>query len=253
MARSNISLPQGYRLAFFEQLDSTNSEALRQIGKGEAHGLWVWARSQCEGRGRLGRRWESLAGNLFASLLLRPDCTAMTATQLGFVGGLALYDTVKGLASQSADPVIVLKWPNDLLCNALKTGGILLESNSDETGAIAVIMGIGLNLSNHPQDTEYPATDLTQQGINTTPAVALEHLAQACDRWFGVWNNGEGFKDIRDAWMKRSLPLNAPLEVKLSDERLQGSYRGIDKEGALILGLTSGGERLITTGDIFPL
>jgi BirA family biotin operon repressor/biotin-[acetyl-CoA-carboxylase] ligase len=59
--------------------------------------------------------------------------------------------------------------------------------------------------------------------------------------------------DIRAAWMERSLPENAPIEVKLSDERLQGTYRGIDDEGALILALGDGGERRITTGDIFPL
>lgn len=250
MAVQDISLPNGYRLAFFEELDSTNSEALRQAGEGEAHGLWVWALSQGEGRGRLGRRWESLAGNLFASLLLRPDCSAMTAAQLGFVGGLALYDTVKGMGGE---PVITLKWPNDLLCDARKAGGILLESTSDKSGAIAVVMGIGLNLSEHPQGTEYPATDLTQHGIETTPAEALERLAQACDRWLSVWSNGAHFGDIRTAWMERSLPVNAPLEVKLSDERLQGAYRGIDNEGALILALGDGGERRITTGDIFPL
>jgi BirA family biotin operon repressor/biotin-[acetyl-CoA-carboxylase] ligase len=177
----------------------------------------------------------------------------MTATQLGFVGGLALYDTVQGLAGEGEEPAFALKWPNDLLCNTRKTGGILLESTSDKTGAIAVVMGIGLNLSDHPQGTEYPATDLIQHGIETTPAEALNRLAQACDHWLGVWDTGTGFMDIRAAWMERSLPENAPIEVKLSDERLQGTYRGIDDEGALILALGDGGERRITTGDIFPL
>lgn len=253
MAVQDISLPKGYELDFYEQLDSTNSEALRQAAMGKAQGLWVWALLQGEGRGRLARRWESLAGNLFASLLLRPDCMAMTATQLGFVGGLALHDTVKGLAGEVAEPIIALKWPNDLLCDTRKTGGILLESTSDKSGAIAVVMGIGLNLCAHPQETEYPATDLTQHGIMATPAQALESLAQACDNWLGVWDNGAGFEDIRAAWMDRSLPANAPLEVKLAHERLQGAYRGIDKDGALMLALGDGGERRITTGDIFPL
>ncbi len=253
MPVQDISLPDGYALAVFEQLDSTNSEALRQAGKGEAHGLWVWAQAQNEGRGRLGRRWESLPGNLFASLLLRPDCVARTAAQLGFVGGLALYDTVKTLGNESTESVIALKWPNDLLCNARKTGGILLESITDKTGAIAVAMGIGLNLSDHPQGTEYPATDLSQHAFGATPDAALERLAHACHHWLGVWNEGAGFEDIRAEWMVRSLAVNAPLEVKLSDERLQGAYRGIDGEGALILALEDGGERRITTGDIFPL
>ena len=53
--------------------------------------------------------------------------------------------------------------------------------------------------------------------------------------------------------MERTLPINTPLEVKLTNERLQGTYRGIDHDGALILTLNGGGERRITTGDIFPL
>jgi BirA family biotin operon repressor/biotin-[acetyl-CoA-carboxylase] ligase len=89
--------------------------------------------------------------------------------------------------------------------------------------------------------------------MNATPDTALERLAHACDHWLGVWNEGAGFADIRAEWMARSLAENAPLEVKLSGERLQGGYRGIDSEGALILALEDGGERRITTGDIFPL
>jgi BirA family biotin operon repressor/biotin-[acetyl-CoA-carboxylase] ligase len=253
MAEPTNLLPPGYRLAFFEQIDSTNSEALRQAGKGEEHGLWVWTLSQQAGRGRHGRHWDSLAGNLFASLLLRPECSPMIASQLGFVGGLALFDTIHNLAHEDRVLPLTIKWPNDLLCEGMKVGGILLESTSDINGATSVVMGMGVNLSEHPQGTEYPATDLGQYDIVTTPAKVLEHLAQACDIWLGVWNNGAGFEAIREAWMERSLPINAPLKVRLSDEILQGFYQGIDPDGALILAIADGQERRIRTGDIFPL
>lgn len=253
MAEPTILLPPGYRLAFFVQLDSTNSEALRQAGKGEEHGLWVWALSQQAGRGRYGRHWESLTGNLFASLLLRPECSPMIASQLGFVGGLALFDTVHNLAHEDRSPPLTIKWPNDLLCDGMKAGGILLESTRDITGGTSVVMGMGVNLSAHPQGAEYPATNLGQYGIVTTPDKVLERLAQTCDTWLGVWDNGAGFEAIREAWMKRSLPIGAPLKVRLSDEILQGSYQGIDPDGALILAIADGQKRRITTGDIFPL
>ncbi len=253
MENSIISLPQGYRLAFVDHVDSTNTEALRRAGQGEPHGLWVWALSQGEGRGRLGRRWDSVEGNLFASLLVRPKCQAMSAAQLGFVSGIALHDTVLELACSGGKQAIALKWPNDLLCDAKKTGGILLENTGNNSSESAVIIGIGLNLVTHPQDTDSPATDLSQHGIDATPSDTLEQLAKAFDRWYGVWNNGTGFDDIRTAWLERSLPENAPLSVRLSKERLQGTYQGIDSQGALILALADGSERLITTGDIFPL
>jgi BirA family biotin operon repressor/biotin-[acetyl-CoA-carboxylase] ligase len=240
-------------LAILDHVDSTNSEALRHAGKGEPQGLWVWALSQGEGRGRLGRRWESLEGNLFASLLLRPECPAMTATQLGFVAGIALHDAVMGFVSEDHEQTITLKWPNDLLCDAKKAGGILLESTSDASGERAVVIGIGLNLSTHPQGTDYPATNLALNGHSATPAKALEHLAIAFDHWYGVWNEGAGFESIRTAWMERSLALGSSLEIRLEVGRLQGTYRGIDTDGALILTLADGSERRINTGDIFPL
>ena len=253
MARTDIPLPDGYRLARYEELDSTNSEALRRAGEGEPHGLWVWARRQNSGRGRLGRRWDSLPGNLFASLLLRPRCKPQTATQLGFVGGLALYDAVKRLRVANTGPDLALKWPNDLLCAEMKAGGILLESSNDKGGDLTVIMGIGLNLSTHPHDTDYPATDLARHGIESNPRRALEQLARTCDTWLDVWNGGEGFQDVRHAWMKCSLAEMTPLEVKLAGERLRGSYGGIDKDGALLLICGDGTKRRITTGDVFPL
>ncbi len=177
----------------------------------------------------------------------------MTATQLGFVAGIALHDAILGLAAEGEAKTFALKWPNDLLCDTKKAGGILLESKSQDCGESAVVIGIGLNLIAHPQGTDYPATDLALHGINTTPAYALERLAKSFGRWYGVWNNGEGFDVIRTAWMERSLPVNAPVSVKLMEEQLHGTYQGIDGHGALILSLGDGSERRITTGDIFPL
>ena len=253
MTASDIPLPTGYRLSVHESVDSTNSEVLRRAGEGEESGLWVWALSQTAGRGRLGRRWDSLAGNLFATLLLRPDCPPMCTAQLSLVAGLALHDAATYLSESDIAQHLALKWPNDLLYDGMKLGGILLESSVSKDGAPAVAMGIGLNLTAHPDATDYPATDLLQHGISATQARALECLAGACDQWLGIWSNGEGFAHIRESWMARSLPRNAPLQVKLTDRALQGAYGGLTEDGALILVLNDDSEKQITTGDVFPL
>lgn len=253
MAAPRIALPAGYNLSVHETLDSTNAQALRRAGAGVEPGLWVWARTQTAGRGRLGRRWDSLPGNLFATLLLRPECPAHCFAQLGFVAGVALHDAVLQMAQRACGQHLALKWPNDLLYDGMKLGGILLESTVSTDGACAVAMGIGLNLAAHPGAADMPATDLSQHGISVTPARALECLASACDNWLGVWNNGAGFTQIRDSWMARALPINTPLQIKLSDIWMQGAYGGLTEDGALILVLEDGSEKQITTGDVFPL
>ena len=252
MSAHEISLPEGYVLRVHETLDSTNSEALRQAGKGASSGLWVWARTQSGGRGRLGRRWESLPGNLFASLLLLTECAPRQVAQLGFVAGLALHETVSGL---SKDPFqcLTLKWPNDLLLDGMKAGGILLECNAQKNGRQAVVIGIGLNLAAHPDIADLHATDLSAHGIEATPEVALEGLASAFDSWLAIWGSGKGFAEIARAWSERALAKYSPIRVRLSDKLLEGAYLGIDATGALMLEESDGSKRYITTGDVFPL
>lgn len=253
MANRNVPLPPGYRSQFHEILDSTNSEALRRGNAGEQGGLWIWALAQTGGRGRLGRVWKSQTGNLFASLLLRPECETTSAAQLAFVAGLALHSAAKDLAGDDAGPKFHLKWPNDLLCDDRKIGGILLESQNETARGLTVVMGMGLNLASYPDHTDYPATSLSHHGIDADPARALEHLALACDKWLGVWGNGGGFADIRTAWMKAALPAGSAIRVKLADEAVTGAFQGIDDTGALILVTDGGVKKRVTTGDVFPL
>lgn len=252
MPENMISLPDGYSLSVHETLDSTNSQAMRMAGEGAASGLWVWARSQSGGRGRLGRRWESLPGNLFASLLLHTHCAPGQIAQLGFVAGLALHDAVTGLSGATLQS-LTLKWPNDLLLDGLKAGGILLESTSQSDGRQRVVAGIGLNLTAHPETVDHPATDLSAHGVKAAPDQALEKLAFAFDNWLDVWSAGAGFAEIRSAWSERALAKNSPIRVRLADELLEGMYLGIDGTGALMLALSDGSKRCITTGDVFPL
>ena len=83
-------LPPGYRLIAYDSIDSTNNEAKRLAREGATEGTLLWALEQTAGRGRRGRVWVSPPGNLYASLILRPDCPASRAAHLGFVAALAI-------------------------------------------------------------------------------------------------------------------------------------------------------------------
>ena len=123
-----IALPQAYRLLSYDRLASSNDEAKRLAREGAEEGTVVWAREQTAGRGRRGRQWIGIPGNLFVSFILRPACQPSTAAQLGFVAALGLGDAITAIAP--ADAELRCKWPNDVLLNGKKIAGILLESET---------------------------------------------------------------------------------------------------------------------------
>src|SRR5712692_810856 len=91
-------LPDGYLRRRCEVVGSTNDEAKPLARAGAPEGTLVWAGEQTAGRGRRGHTWASPPGNLYLSLILRPDGTAAQAAQLGFVAALGLGDAITALA-----------------------------------------------------------------------------------------------------------------------------------------------------------
>lgn len=252
MTRQGPPLPPGYSEIRLRRTDSTNAEAWRRARDGAEGGLWIRAEVQEAGRGRSGRRWESPEGNLYASLLLRPACAPQTVLQLSFVAGLAAFDAVAALG-ETLRGHLALKWPNDLLLDGAKLGGVLLESLNGAGGTPAVVIGTGLNLAGHPPDTATPATHLAAHGVDASPDEAFHRLARATAQWLDEWADGAGWEAVRSAWLERGPPIGAPISVRLADGEITGRYAGIDGQGALVLKNGDEGEKRITAGDVFLL
>ena len=136
---ANIVSP--VRQIHYDVVGSTNAEALVRARAGDLGPLWITARVQTAGRGRRGRTWTSPSGNLYATLLLGDPGPAAVAPQLSFVAALAVHDAIVAAAGQHALS-LMLKWPNDVLCNDAKLAGILIEG---EGRPLAVAIGIGVN------------------------------------------------------------------------------------------------------------
>lgn len=245
-------LPEGYSVQRFPHIDSTNAEALRQVAQGAAGRLWVRADRQTAGRGRSGRRWRSDEGNLYASVLLRPACRLETAVQLGFVAGLAAFEAVSAL-SGGIGGELRLKWPNDLLLGGKKLAGILLESVSGANGEPVVAAGTGINLTSHPGDAAFPATDLAAHGVAATTDAAFAELARATARWLDAWDNGAGWAQVREAWAARGLPSRSPIRVHAGKGVIEGRIAGLDARGALLIDTGGPAPELVTAGDVFLL
>lgn len=242
-------LPSLFRLAAYDTIGSTNDEAKRLAREGEAEGLIVCAKAQTAGRGRRGRNWASPPGNLYSSTLLRPNCRAGTAAQLGFVAALGVGGAIGELAPEIG---LLCKWPNDLLANGKKVSGILLETEMI-AGDIPdfVVLGVGVNLASSPSDTPYPATSLAAEGApEIVPLTMISVFARHFAKWLARWRE-EGFAPIRQAWLARASGLGEPVQVRLERDTLEGRFLDLDGDGALLLGV-AGGSRRIAAGEIFP-
>ncbi len=246
-----LRVPDGYRVTELDDIDSTNLEAARQAGTGAPDGTVIWAKAQSGGRGRRGRAWNSPAGNLYCSILMRPTEPAQTAAQIGFVVSLAGAEAVRGVLP--AGRVAALKWPNDILISGRKVAGILLESQSSAPGRLDwLVAGFGLNVVSHPDSVEYPASDLRAEGASTTARGMLEAYLESFARWRARWR-GEGFAPVRAAWTGLAVGLGRDIKVRLTDETLEGRFRALDDDGGLVLELADGSLRVVTSGQVFAI
>jgi BirA family biotin operon repressor/biotin-[acetyl-CoA-carboxylase] ligase len=246
---------EGARLIFFDELDSTNEEARRRVlEEGERGPLWIVAGRQSRGRGRRGREWVSVPGNLHASLVLSDGVTPERAPHLGFVAGVA---AIKALRASCPGAAFALKWPNDILLGRDKLGGILLEglafTSGDERrpGAGVVVVGIGVNCLGAPPGMTYPATALSALGAPGPSAQTLFSVLSDCFCWsWRLWAGGAGFAEIRRRWLEAAAGLGESVHVRLAQgSEIEGRFETIDDCGRLVI--VSGAMRhVVDAGDV---
>lgn len=250
---SEASIPQipgSYNLVTRKRVTSTN-DALRALAdNGAPEGTILVAKSQSAGRGRYGRSWQSPPGNLYLSLLLRPDCPPMQALQLGFVAGVALGDAISTLVPKSVS--VQHKWPNDILLDGRKLAGILLESGTTANAKLDwLVIGMGVNVANAPQDMAFPATALTAHGCTLDPSDLIALIAHTLSRWIDRWRK-DGFAPVRSAWYVRAYRRGQSVQVRFEDGAKSGLFVGLDDDGAMLLQTANGVRERLSYGAVFP-
>jgi BirA family transcriptional regulator, biotin operon repressor / biotin---[acetyl-CoA-carboxylase] ligase len=230
---------------------STNSELLQRARSGQAApGLILLAEQQTAGRGRRGRPWVSPFGrNLYLSALWRLESGLPALEGLSLVVGVVVAETLRSGFGIAAG----LKWPNDIVVNGRKIGGILIELDGDLAGPLSVVIGIGINIDMTEaatQGIDQAWTDArsetgTSVSRNDLSAQVIAGLAQALERF-----SLTGFKGFRQQWCRLDAFHGLPVNVSgPGSSSLTGIARGVDETGALLLE-TGEAVQAVSAGDV---
>jgi BirA family transcriptional regulator, biotin operon repressor / biotin---[acetyl-CoA-carboxylase] ligase len=248
----------GYGLAAFDQIGSTNVEAMSRARDGECGPMWFVTSEQTAGRGRRNRPWIAPRGNLASSILEVIDVSPQVAATLGFAAGLALEAALQRLSietsmrSAGSDHMkFSLKWPNDVLAGGHKLAGILLEAEAVAGDRLAVVVGIGTNVVAAPEGTPTPATSLAALGVHIGAEELFSELSDAWTEFRGIWDDGRGFAEIRRLWLGRAAGLGQTVAIQSGGTAVEGTFDTIDASGCMIVRTPDGRLVPISAGDVY--
>ncbi len=239
------------RLDIRDSLGSTNAEAMAQIAAGCGSGYVCTAEQQTAGRGRLGRQWVSpYARNLYLSVVWEYSQGAAALEGMSLAVGVAV---ARALANCGL-PAVQLKWPNDVLHQGAKLGGILLEMTGDAAGTCQVVIGIGLNVDM----PETSAAAIDQDWTDVRRLAGGEHpgrsalLGALLDELLPMLATFEssGFAPWRDEWQALDAFAGETVVLHSGSQQMAGVARGVDGRGALQLETAASGVQSIFGGEI---
>lgn len=235
----------GKRVLFFQELDSTMDEALRQADAGGEDGTVIVAETQTASRGRMGRTWVSQPRNLYLSVLVYP--TLNTLPFLSCIGALVTVRAIRKAAGVSAR----IKWPNDVLVGGKKVAGILVESAISGDAVHHAIVGIGINVALETQSVDEIASFATGLDAEAGRAVSRENLLrqllQEFDSLYLKLLQGD---TPMEAWRGLLDTLGQRIQVTWRQDKFIGYAEDLDDLGNLLLRLDDGQLITLTAGDV---
>ena len=244
----------GKHLIFLEMVESTNTLAKELGDRDASHGTVVIAERQTHGRGRRGREWASPpGGNIYMSILLRPNIAIKDAALLTLLAAVASARALRG----STGLKIEIKWPNDLMVSGRKLGGILTETKTIDKKVVFAVIGIGINvnieLGDLPEEMREVATSVMHETKREHPrTMLLASILKEIDSWYATFLKGRN-GPLLSEWKRLSSTLGKTVRVESEKEALFGLAEDVDDGGRLLLKLPSGRVKRISSGDIKTL
>lgn len=240
LAKKNITIPVYYH----STTDSTMNLAKEHLAASPADFAVYISDMQTDGRGRQSRKWESLAGNLFATYAMAVPGDTSKLSGFSLVAGLAMCKTLADMGVR-----VRLKWPNDLLTlSTKKIGGILVEI-SEIGGKKYLLCGIGLNLVDKPAGIENVSSVKDTSGQVFSPSQVLVKFTPHLKSYFERFIE-KGFATYKNEWMQQAAFIGRDITVHVSkDKKVSGMLMGVSTEGSLQIEI-GGKIETVNSGDI---
>jgi BirA family biotin operon repressor/biotin-[acetyl-CoA-carboxylase] ligase len=242
----------GKEIIFLETATSTNDVALELAARNEnPEGIIVIAETQTKGRGRFGRTWISPPGvNCYFTVILRPSVLQNDLALITLMAAVAVVNAVREFTGLKAE----IKWPNDILLNGKKTGGVLSETRSarGRIGIMAIGIGININMSLNdlPEDIRPYSTSLSAESGKYFDRIELfGKILVELERSYKILLKGNKGALINE-WLRLNSTIGNKVIVKDHDRIVSGFAEDINEHGELIIRLLSGEMETVKAGDV---
>ncbi len=230
---------QSLHVHVFDRLSSTNSWLLENTAEPEIMQVCV-TEEQTAGRGRRGNNWLSTPGrNIMCSFAWVFKAWPNGITGLSLAVGMLVAEQLNA----GYDLDVKVKWPNDLMCDDRKLGGILIELAGEATGSCRVVVGLGLNVDQSDwshTDSSYAWQDLQGLGVALNRNEFIGNLSRELTIALRAFEN-HGFAPLVNAWPRFSTYQGRKIQVGDQHSNVIGVMQGVDEEGALLVYDDQGG------------
>jgi len=241
----------GREIIHFEEIDSTNNYAKKIANEGCVHGTIVVAEKQTLGRGRVGREWKSFnSEGLWFTIILRPDLEPENVQMVTLAASVAVVEGI----FENQGIVCGIKWPNDIILDNCKLGGILTELSAEPGHVNYVVVGIGINI-NQDSDTfddeiKNKATSLKiHTGKSVSRVKLLGSILTKFEEIYSVMLQGNT-QEIIKRWSKYSVTLGKDVKITFKGIECYGFAQSIALDGKLVVKCKDGAVREISAGEI---
>lgn len=237
-----MELLNGWQYYEYDEVASTN-DIIKEYCTAKGQKVIVKANSQTAGRGRRGRSWLGIEGNLFFSLAL--ESSLKNVSRLVLISGLSLLKTIKYFSNTIN---VKIKWPNDVLIEGGKISGILLEKAQNDY----FVIGIGVNIVGSPKDVDalYKVTSLAENNIDVSADKFLRRFIDIFTDNLAKYEN-KNFEFLRKEWLENAVGLGEQIIVRQENKsEKKGIFTDLDENANLLLETMEGIQK-ITAGDVF--
>ena len=240
----------GQRVYFYEEIDSTNTQAKRLAEEDAPSGTLVVSDCQVKGKGRRGRVWTSPKGEaIYMTILLRPQIRPDRASMVTLVMGLSVVQAIRNVLGLETS----IKWPNDVVLNRKKLVGILTEMSAqmDYIEYLVIGTGINANMTEFSEELEDKATSLRMEmGRPVNRAALIAESMKCFEKNYEIFEKTQDLSGLMEDYQAVLANLNQPVRVLEPGHEYSGIARGINEKGELLVEREDGTVTAVYSGEV---